>query len=106
MSPFDCSGCIQHSLKPFTVTCSEMHCHSVMIHIVSIIRLQFLVYNLTEIREDSQFSPQMVLIVFTLYSIALLDKLTSLKLIKKYSTFYGTGKFITAFTSAHHLAIF
>ena len=31
----------------------------------------------------------------------LLEKLTGFQLVKKFSAFYGTPKFITAFTSAH-----
>ena len=36
-------------------------------------------------------------------STVLLEKLTGLQLIKKFPTFYGTQRFITAFTSARHL---
>jgi hypothetical protein len=35
----------------------------------------------------------------------LLEKLTGFQLAKKFPTFYGTRKFITAFTSARHLSI-
>jgi len=34
----------------------------------------------------------------------LLEKLTGLQLVKKFPTFYGTRKFITAFTSARQLS--
>jgi hypothetical protein len=33
------------------------------------------------------------------------DKLAGLQLVKKYPTFYGTRRFITAFTSARHLSL-
>ena len=36
---------------------------------------------------------------------ALLEKLTGLKLVKKFPTFYGTRRFITAFTNARHLSL-
>jgi len=39
------------------------------------------------------------------WSRALLQKLTGLQLVKKFPTFYGTRKFITAFTTARHLPI-
>ena len=42
----------------------------------------------------------------TPWSKALLEKLTDFRLVKKFSTFYGTRRFITAFTSARHLSIF
>jgi hypothetical protein len=35
----------------------------------------------------------------------LLEKLTGLLLVKKFPAFYGTRKFITAFTSACHLSL-
>ena len=35
----------------------------------------------------------------------LLQKLTGLQLVKKIPTFHGTRKFITAFTSIHHLSL-
>jgi hypothetical protein len=34
-----------------------------------------------------------------------LEKLTGLQLVKKFPAFYGTGRFITAFTSARHLSL-
>ena len=43
--------------------------------------------------------------VFTPWSRALLEKLTGLQLVKKFSAFYGTRRFITAFTSARHLSL-
>jgi len=36
-------------------------------------------------------------------SRVLLEKLTGSQLVKKFPAFYGTWRFITAFTSAHHL---
>ena len=38
-------------------------------------------------------------------STVLLQKLTGSQLVKKFFTFYGTWRFITAFTSAHHLSL-
>jgi hypothetical protein len=35
----------------------------------------------------------------------LLEKLTSLQLVKKLPAFYGSRWFITTFTSAHHLSL-
>ena len=35
-----------------------------------------------------------------------LEKLTSLQLVKKFPAFYGTQRFITAFTSARHLSLY
>ena len=39
------------------------------------------------------------------WSRALLEKLTGSQLVKKFPIFYGTRKFITAFTSARHLSL-
>jgi hypothetical protein len=41
----------------------------------------------------------------TPWSGVLLEKLTGLQLVKKLPAFYGTRRFITAFTSAHHLSL-
>jgi hypothetical protein len=43
--------------------------------------------------------------LFTAWSTLLLEKQTGSKLVKKFPAFYGTRKFITAFTRAHHLSL-
>ena len=43
--------------------------------------------------------------LLTSYSRALLEKPTGLHLVKLFPSFYGTRRFITAFTSARHLAL-
>jgi len=43
--------------------------------------------------------------LLTLWSRVLLEKLICFQLVKKFSAFYGTRKFITAFTSARHLTL-
>jgi hypothetical protein len=40
----------------------------------------------------------------TPWSRVLLEKLTGSQLVKKFPAFYGTRRFITAFTRAHHLS--
>ena len=61
---------------------------------------------------SSHFKKKLVLFVFwftdhnyllTPWSRVFLGKLTGSQIIKKFPTFYGTRKFITAFTSARHL---
>jgi hypothetical protein len=39
-------------------------------------------------------------------SRGLLEKLTLSQLVKKFPAFYGTRRFITAFTRAYHLSVF
>jgi hypothetical protein len=41
----------------------------------------------------------------TPWSKVLLEKLTGSQPVKKFPAFYGTRRFITAFTSAHHLSL-
>jgi hypothetical protein len=43
--------------------------------------------------------------LLTLWSKVLLEKLTGFQLVKKFSSFYGTRRFITAFTSTRHLSL-
>jgi hypothetical protein len=40
---------------------------------------------------------------YLLHGAVLLEKLTGSQLVKKFPTFYGTQRFITTFTKAHHL---
>jgi len=44
-------------------------------------------------------------IIFTPWCRVLLEKLTDLQLVKKFSAFYGTRRFITALTSVRHLSL-
>jgi hypothetical protein len=39
----------------------------------------------------------------SLFRTVLLEKLTGSQLVKKFSVFYGTRRFITAFTTARHI---
>jgi hypothetical protein len=48
--------------------------------------------------------PLLMKYVLTLWSGVLLEKLTGLQLVRKFPAFYGTLRFITAFTSACHLS--
>jgi hypothetical protein len=57
------------------------------------------VANLVSSTEDFTYS------LLTPYSTVLLQKLTGLQLAKKFPAFYGTRKFITAFTSVRHLSL-
>jgi hypothetical protein len=41
----------------------------------------------------------------TAWNRVLLGKLTVTKLVKKFPAFYGTGRFITVFTTAHHWSL-
>jgi len=43
--------------------------------------------------------------LLTQWCTVLLEKLTGFQLFKKFPAFYGTRKFIAAFTSARHLSI-
>ena len=43
--------------------------------------------------------------LLTPWSRVLLEKLTDSQLVKKFPAFYGTQRFITAFTSARHLSL-
>ena len=43
--------------------------------------------------------------ILTPWSRVLLEKLTSLHLVKKFPAFYGTQRFIITFTSARHLSL-
>jgi hypothetical protein len=44
-------------------------------------------------------------IILTPHSTVLLEKLTGFQLLNKFPAFYGTRRFITEFTKAHHLTL-
>jgi hypothetical protein len=46
-----------------------------------------------------------IIIILTPWSIVLVEKLNGLQLIKNFPSFYGTRRFITAFTTARHLSL-
>ena len=50
-------------------------------------------------------SKMLLTYLLTPWSRVLLQKLTGFQLVKKYPTFYGTQRFITAVTSARHLSL-
>ena len=45
------------------------------------------------------------ILTYFLHGAVLLEKLTGLQLVKKFPAFYGTRRFITAFTTARHLLL-
>jgi hypothetical protein len=45
-------------------------------------------------------------ILFNPQSRVLLEKLTGSQLVKKFSAFYGSRRFVTTFTSVHHLSLY
>ena len=51
------------------------------------------------------FSEKILTYLFTPWSTVILEKLIGSQLVKKFPTFYGTRRFITPFTSAHHLSL-
>jgi hypothetical protein len=52
-----------------------------------------------------EFLAFIITYLLTPWSRVLLEKLTGFKLVKKFPEFYRTRRFITAFTSAHHLSL-
>jgi hypothetical protein len=42
---------------------------------------------------------------YLLHAAVLLEKITGLQLVRKFPAFYGTRRFITAFTTARHLSL-
>ena len=51
------------------------------------------------------FLTHIITYLLTPRSRVLLEKLTGFQLVKKFPPFYGTRRFITTFTSAHHLSL-
>jgi hypothetical protein len=55
--------------------------------------------------EESSTAPKIIAVVLTPWRRALLENLTGSQLVKKFPSFYGTRRFITAFTRACHLSL-
>jgi hypothetical protein len=51
------------------------------------------------------YSASIIIILLTPWSRVLPEKLKRPKLLKKFLAFYGTRRFITAFTRARHLSL-
>jgi len=62
--------------------------------------------NFLEPSGPLQASNGTVFYLLTAWSRVLLEKLTGFQLVKKFPAFYGTRKFITVLTSAHHLFLY
>jgi len=63
------------------------------------------VYTYIHIRSDSEKYVH-INTSLTSWCRVLLEKLTGLQLVKKFSAFHGTRRFITAFTSVRHLSLY
>jgi len=65
------------------------------------------VCKITENQENIFYTLLLLFLTYLLtpWSGVLLEKLTGLQLVKKFPAFYGTRKFITAFTSTRHLSL-
>ena len=62
-------------------------------------------YTHDSIRSHSVMLTGLLNYLFTPWNRVLLEKLTSSQLVKKFPAFYGTRRFITAFTGARHLSL-
>ena len=78
-----------------TISCGSKH-----IGMVDLILTHLLTYSLTYLLTYLFTSFPSLL---TPCSRVLLEKLTGFQIVKKFPTFYGTRRFITAFTSTRHL---
>jgi hypothetical protein len=72
-----------------------------------IVSFHFLIPTLTahNSRHTNHLSAHCTSYLLTPWSRVLLEKLTGLQLVKKFLTFYGTRRFLTAITSARHVSL-
>jgi hypothetical protein len=98
-----CAVCIT------TVCLCNLHCY--MFRHFNVTIRQFTTNTLLGYTRSSDCSCWKCLLTYSLtylltpYSTVLLEKLTGLQLVKKYPAFYGTRRFITAFTNARQLSL-
>jgi hypothetical protein len=72
---------------------------------ISVLRGTLVGYSVVQFFSHVVSTYPYVLRWLTSCSRVLLEKLTGLQLVKKFTAFYGTRRFITAFTSACHLSL-
>jgi len=81
---------------------SYKDCHLLWRQDLCFCRHQYFAYVAACITEDFN---KATLYLLTPWSRVLLEKLTGFKLVKKFPALYGTQRFSTAITSAHHLSL-
>jgi len=72
---------------------------------ISALSLENMRQNAEEILKTYELFTYLLTSLLTPWSRVLLDKLSGLQLVKIFPAFYGTRRFITAFTSASHLSL-
>jgi hypothetical protein len=68
-----------------------------------------IVYDSTRTSTDiiTHYSNSIHLLTYVFHGVGfLLEKLTGLQLVKKFTAFYGTRRFLTALRSARHISLF
>ena len=68
---------------------------------ISFTQVMLLDYDINSVRQDNCFY-YLLTYLLTPWCRVLLEKLTGLQLVKKFPTFHGTRRFITALTSVRH----
>ena len=84
----------------------DIRCICVCSNTDSILHIYIVTNNVNVYGRESQVKNLTYLLtpyLLTPWRRVLLEKLTGLKLVKKFPSFYGTRRFITAFTRARHL---
>jgi hypothetical protein len=69
--------------------------------------MSFLLQNIIRLIKNHVKLDEETILTFLLspWSMVLLEKHTGSQVLKKFSAYYGTRRFITAFTGAHHLSL-
>jgi hypothetical protein len=68
--------------------------------------VKYWVRHVWDVRRNARTRTYIHTYLLTPWDGFLLEKLTGFHLVKKFPAFYGTRRFITAFTSARHLSLF
>ena len=102
----------EYAYKSFSLTHTYTHTHTHTLTLTHVgdhesISIWIGVTSLVWWRAVEQSKPDCyaVSIIITPWCRVLLEKLTGLQLVKKFPTFHGTRRFITAFTSVRHLSL-
>ena len=93
-------------MHPVGSYCTDTYIRYINTYVVHYTHILYIyIYIYTHAHIHTYIHTYFVTYLLTPWSRVLLEKLTGLQLVKKFSAFYGTRRFITAFTSAHHLSL-
>ena len=93
----------EHCCRGKAISTAYSECVFVVLVIHNVYNIRYT--DICGLSGSTIFLPFSLTYLLTPWCRVLLEKLTGLQLVKKFPAFYGILRFITAFSSAHHLSL-